>query len=339
VVTSESPSDLTVKDLLDAGVHFGHQTKRWNPKMRPFIFGKRNGIHIIDLAKSLALLNAARKFVYDVVVSGRGILFVGTKKQAQEVIKSVAERCGQHYVTTRWLGGTLTNSHTIRGSVKRMRELEEMEKRGDFDKLPKKEVARLRHELSKLQRNLTGIANMAEPPGALFVVDVNREAIAVAEANRLQIPVIAIVDTNCDPDPIDYPIPGNDDAIRSVKLITDALAQTVEKAAAEYARVAAEQAREKQAQEQAEAAPEKAGGEERKPRARGQRKPRAGGQSVEAAEIVRAARGQVEAPASATAAKDAATGAVAPDGNSAPGAAAATPAQGRAKSADSPPAA
>jgi small subunit ribosomal protein S2 len=274
VVSTEVPSEVGVRALLDAGLHFGHQTKRWNPKMKPYIFDKRNGIHIIDLAKSLVLLREAKTFAEDVVLGGKSILFVGTKKQAQEVIKSVAIRCSQHYVTTRWLGGTLTNNPTIRRSVRRMRELQEMEKRGDFQTLPKKEVSRLRRELDKLQTHLTGVAMMDELPGALFVVDVNREAIAVAEANRLHIPVIAIVDTNCDPDPIDYPIPGNDDAIRAVKVVTDALAQSVEKAVAEYARKAAEQARQKEA----EAAQAKAAGvgapEGRKPRERGGRRPR-----------------------------------------------------------------
>jgi small subunit ribosomal protein S2 len=274
VVSTEVPSEVGVRALLDAGLHFGHQTKRWNPKMKPYIFDKRNGIHIIDLAKSLVLLREAKTFAEDVVLGGKSILFVGTKKQAQEVIKSVAIRCSQHYVTTRWLGGTLANNPTIRRSVRRMRELQEMEKRGDFQTLPKKEVSRLRRELDKLQTHLTGVAMMDELPGALFVVDVNREAIAVAEANRLHIPVIAIVDTNCDPDPIDYPIPGNDDAIRAVKVVTDALAQSVEKAVAEYARKAAEQARQKEA----EAAQAKAAGvgapEGRKPRERGGRRPR-----------------------------------------------------------------
>lgn len=258
MVTPELPPEVGVRELLEAGLHFGHQTKRWNPKMKPFIFDKRNGIHIIDLAKSLAKLQEAQKFLFDLVASGRNVLFVGTKKQAQEVIKSVAQRSGQFYVTSRWLGGTLTNIQTIRRSVKRMREIEEMEKSGAMDKLPKKEVARLRHELEKLQRNLTGVAGMESLPGALFVVDVNREAIAVREANRLHIPVVAIVDTNCDPDPIDYPIPGNDDSIRSVKLVTDVLARTLERAVEEYSRIAAEELRQKAAAPAADAEGEKA---------------------------------------------------------------------------------
>jgi small subunit ribosomal protein S2 len=263
-----------LKELLEAGVHFGHETKKWNPKMKRYIFGEKNKIYIIDLEKTQEAIRGSCAFLRKTASEGGQILFVGTKKQAQEVIKSVAIRCSQHYVTTRWLGGTLTNNPTIRRSVRRMRELQEMEKRGDFQTLPKKEVSRLRRELDKLQTHLTGVAMMDELPGALFVVDVNREAIAVAEANRLHIPVIAIVDTNCDPDPIDYPIPGNDDAIRAVKVVTDALAQSVEKAVAEYARKAAEQARQKEA----EAAQAKAAGvgapEGRKPRERGGRRPR-----------------------------------------------------------------
>ena len=249
----EAPEGIGVRDLLEAGLHFGHQTKRWNPKMKRYIFDKRNGIHIIDLAKSLVMLQSALEFVHDVVANGRSILFVGTKKQAQQVIKETAVACDQHYVTNRWLGGTLTNSNTIRRSVARMREIQEIEKTG----MPshKKEAARLRRELEKLSRNLSGVANMDQHPGALFVVDINREAIAVAEARKLNIPVIAIVDTNCDPDPIDYVIPGNDDAIRAIKLITAALADSIQRAAAEYAKKAAELARQKA---EAEKAAEKA---------------------------------------------------------------------------------
>jgi small subunit ribosomal protein S2 len=197
------------------------------------------------------MLNQALQFVYDVIVSGKSILFVGTKKQAQQVVKDAALSCGQHYVTHRWLGGTLTNNQTIRRSVKRMLSIEEMEKDGTLQKMPKKEAASARREMEKLRRNLCGVVNMAEPPGAVFVVDINREAIAVAEANKLQIPVVAVVDTNCDPDPIRYVIPGNDDAIRAVKLVAAAVAQTVEKASAEYAKIAAEAARRRAAAQQA----------------------------------------------------------------------------------------
>ncbi len=243
VTLADIPADVTLQDLLDAGVHFGHQTKRWNPKMKPFVFDKRNGIHIIDLAKSLEQLEKAKTFVHDMAAHGKSILFVGTKKQAQQVMKDLAVECGQPYVTTRWLGGTLTNSRTIRTRVKTMRDIEKMEQDGSMDKLPKKEVSVLRHELEKLHKNLSGVADMGAQPGAMFVVDVNREAIAIAEANRLHIPVIAIVDTNCNPDPIDYPIPGNDDAIRGIRLIAGALAQAIRKGTEEYSKIAAEEAR------------------------------------------------------------------------------------------------
>ena len=239
---AEVPADLTVQHLLDAGLHFGHQTKRWNPKMKSFVFDKKNGIHIIDLDKSLEQLNKAKQFVQDTAAHGKPVLFVGTKKQAQQVIKEMAAECGQPYVTSRWLGGTLTNSQTIRRRIKYMRDLERMEQDGSFEKMPKKEVSVIKHELEKLRKNLTGIANMSGMPGALFVVDVNREAIAVQEAGRLHIPVIAIVDTNCDPDPIDYPIPGNDDAIRGIKLIAGTLAQAIQKGAADYSKIAVEEA-------------------------------------------------------------------------------------------------
>lgn len=239
------PKRIGVRDLLEAGLHFGHQTKRWNPKMRRYIFDKRNGIHIIDLAKSLVHLNAALEFLHEVVVSGKSILFVGTKKQAREIVRETAESSGQHFVNTRWLGGTLTNSATIRKRVRRLRELEEMEKENGFAGVPKKEAAVMRHELEKLRRNLAGIARMESLPGAMFVVDITREGIAVKEANRLGIPVVAIVDTNCDPDPIDYPIPGNDDAIRAIKLICGAVQETVKSSNEEYGRVAAEIARKK----------------------------------------------------------------------------------------------
>ena len=236
----EARPGVSVKDLLDAGLHFGHQTKRWNPKMKRYIFDKRNGIHIIDLTKSAVMLEQAMQFVYDTAVTGRRILFVGTKKQAQQVIKDAAVSGGQPYVTQRWLGGTLTNSITIRRSVKRMRDLQALEKKDAFATMHKKEASVLRHELEKLSRNLSGVADMSELPGALFVVDIAREAIAVKEANKLKIPVVAIVDTNCDPDPIDYVIPGNDDAIRAIKLVATAVAETVRRGADEYAKVAAE---------------------------------------------------------------------------------------------------
>ncbi|MCX7591148.1 MAG: 30S ribosomal protein S2 [Kiritimatiellae bacterium] len=244
----QSGTNITIRDLIEAGLHFGHQTKRWNPKMARYIFGKRNGIHIIDMAKTLVLLEEARKFVADVTAHGKCVLLVGTKKQAQGIIEETAKACGQPYVTHRWLGGTLTNRETIRGSVNRMRELEAQEQKDGFASYSKKHAASIRRELEKLRRNLTGIANMTELPGALFVIDINREAIAVAEANRLNIPVVAIVDTNCDPDPIDYVIPGNDDALRAISLVVRVIAEAIQSGAREYAKVAAELAREKETQ-------------------------------------------------------------------------------------------
>jgi small subunit ribosomal protein S2 len=195
--------------------------------MKRFIFDKRNGIHIIDLTKTHAMLKASLAFIREVALSGRHVLLVGTKKQAQTPVKETAERCGEYYVTTRWLGGMLTNNATIRRSVSRMREIETLERKDGFASMPKKEAAALRHELEKLRRNLTGVADMTELPGALFVVDITREAIAVGEARRLGIPVVAVVDTNCDPDLVDYPVPGNDDAIRAIRLLTSRVADAV----------------------------------------------------------------------------------------------------------------
>ncbi|MCS7233098.1 MAG: 30S ribosomal protein S2 [Synergistetes bacterium] len=218
---------VSMKQLLEAGVHFGHQTKRWNPKMKEYIFTERNGIYIIDLQKTLKKIEEAYNFVKERVMNGGTVLFVGTKRQAQDVVKSEAERCEMFYVNQRWLGGLLTNFKTIRKRIERLKELEEMEKEGMFEVLPKKEVVRLEREKSKLGRYLGGIKEMTDLPDVLFVVDPRKEKIAVTEANRLEIPVVAIVDTNCDPDPVDYPIPGNDDAIRSIKLITSIIADAV----------------------------------------------------------------------------------------------------------------
>lgn len=220
-------SVITMKQLLEAGVHFGHQTRRWNPKMAPYIFTERNGIYIIDLQKTVKKMEEAYAFVKEVVQEGKSILFVGTKKQAQEAIREEAERCGMFYVNERWLGGMLTNFATIRRRVERLIELEKMEETGYFDLLPKKEVTKLRAEKEKLQRFLGGIKNMKELPGALFIVDTRKERIAVLEARKLGIPIVGIVDTNCDPDEIDYVIPGNDDAIRAVRLITSKIADAV----------------------------------------------------------------------------------------------------------------
>ncbi|AZR72371.1 30S ribosomal protein S2 [Anoxybacter fermentans] len=220
-------SVVTMKQLLESGVHFGHQTRRWNPKMKPYIFTERNGIYIIDLQQTVKLVDVAYNFVRDLASQGKTILFVGTKKQAQETIKREAERCGMPYVNQRWLGGMLTNFQTIRKRVDRLEELERMAEDGTFDRLPKKEVARLTKERDKLLRFLGGIRNMKRLPDALFIADPRKEDIAVAEANKLGIPVIAIVDTNCDPDVVDYIIPGNDDAIRAVKLLTSVIADAV----------------------------------------------------------------------------------------------------------------
>lgn len=220
-------SILNMKQLLEAGVHFGHQTRRWNPKMEPYIFMERNGIYIIDLQKTVRMVDEAYEFVKNTVAGGGSILFVGTKKQAQETIEQEATRCGMHYVNKRWLGGTLTNFQTIRKRIQRLHTLEEMETDGSFDVLPKKEVIQLKREKEKLEKFLGGIKNMRGLPQALYVVDPRKEKIAVAEARKLGIPVIAIVDTNCDPDLIDYIIPGNDDAIRAVKLLTATIADAV----------------------------------------------------------------------------------------------------------------
>jgi len=253
MTTANVPQDVTIQDLLEAGLHFGHRTKRWNPKMGKFLFGQRNGIYIIDLEQTLSGLQEARQFIYDTVARGGQVLFVGTKKQAQESLKEVAVTYKQPYVVNRWLGGTLTNHETIRKSIARMRDIDQMEKDESINALPKKEIAKIRHEWKKLDYNLRGIENMKGNPGAMFVVDVNSEAIAVAEANRLNIPVIALVDANVNPDPVDYPIPANDDAIRGIKLITELIGITIQQAAGEYAKVAAEEAR-KRAIAEAEAA-------------------------------------------------------------------------------------
>jgi len=218
---------VTMKELLEAGVHFGHLTRRWNPKMKPYIYGERNGIYIIDLHQTLKGIEAACDFVNQVVSEGKPVLFVGTKKQAQESVAAAAQRCGMFYVTQRWLGGMLTNWQTIRQRIQRLRQLREMEQEGVFEVLPKKEAARLQEEMEKLELVLGGIKEMPGLPGALFIVDTKEEHIAVREARRLHIPIIAIVDTNCDPDEVDYIIPGNDDAIRAIKLISDKIAEAV----------------------------------------------------------------------------------------------------------------
>ena len=218
---------ISMKQLLEAGVHFGHQTRRWNPKMAKYIFTERNGIYIIDLQKTVRKVDEAYNFVRSVAQSGKAVLFVGTKKQAQEAVKEEATRAGQFYVNERWLGGMLTNYQTIQKRIKRLKELEQMEADGTFDVLTKKEVQSLRHEMGKLEKYLGGIKEMNRLPGALFVVDPRKERVADAEARKLRIPIVAIVDTNCDPDEIDYVIPGNDDAIRAVRLLTGRMADAV----------------------------------------------------------------------------------------------------------------
>ena len=218
---------VSMKQLLEAGVHFGHQTRRWNPKMARYIFTERNGIYIIDLQKTVKKLDEAYNFVRDVAAEGGDILFVGTKKQAQESIRDEATRCGMHYVNARWLGGMLTNFRTIRKRIDRLEQLRTMSEDGTFDLLPKKEVVKLQLEIEKLEKFLGGVKNMQGLPKALFIVDPHKERIAVAEARKLNIPIVAIVDTNCDPDEIDYVIPGNDDSIRAVKLIAGTMANAV----------------------------------------------------------------------------------------------------------------
>lgn len=240
-------SVISMKQLLEAGVHFGHQTRRWNPKMAPYIYTERNGIYIIDLQKSVGKVDEAYKAIFDIAAEGGNILFVGTKKQAQDAVATEAQRCGMYYVNQRWLGGMLTNFKTIQSRIARLRQIETMSEDGTFDVLPKKEVIELKKEWEKLEKNLGGIKNMKRIPDAIFIVDPKKEAICVQEAHILGIPLIGIVDTNCDPEEIDYVIPGNDDAIRAVKLIVSKMADAVIAAnqgetAEEYADVAEDEA-------------------------------------------------------------------------------------------------
>ena len=220
-------ANVSMRQMLEAGVHFGHQARYWNPKMAPYIFGERNKIHIINLEKTLPLFNDAMNFVSGLAARKGTILFVGTKRAAQEAVREAASRCGMPFVDHRWLGGMLTNFKTIRSRIRRMERIEKMEESGEFALLPKKEVIKLRHEYEKLQKNLGGIRNMKELPGVIFIVDPRKERIAIAEARALNIPIVGIVDTNCDPDEIDYVIPGNDDAIRAVKLLASKIADAV----------------------------------------------------------------------------------------------------------------
>lgn len=248
-------ANITMKEFLEAGVHFGHQTRRWNPKMKEYIYGERNGIYIIDLQKTLKLFKEAAKFVSDLGREGKSILFVGTKRQAQEAIAEEATRCGMFYVNHRWLGGLLTNYSTIQKSIQRLKELEEMSRDGRYELLPKKEVQRLERERKHLEQNLAGIKEMAGLPDALFVVDSHNEEIAVQEARKLGVPVVAIVDTNCDPDRVDYVIPGNDDALRAIRLFTSRIADAVLEGhqAAEEQRLEAEKVAAEKAAEELEA--------------------------------------------------------------------------------------
>jgi small subunit ribosomal protein S2 len=283
---------ISMKQLLEAGVHFGHQTKRWNPKMKPYIFGARNGIYIIDLQKTVVLARSALRFVSESVGKGGSVLFVGTKKQAQDAIKEESVRSGQFSVTNRWLGGTLTNFKTVKQGIDRLKTIEKMAADGTYERLPKKEVAQLEREREKLEKNLGGIKDLSRLPSALFVIDTKKEHIAVHEANRLGIPVVAVVDTNCDPEGIDYVIPGNDDAIRSIRLFTGKVAEACIEGKARYSAWAAEHGQEiRQGEEDRDAASER-GMKDRRDR-RDRRGPRSGppredrGAASAAVEVVR----------------------------------------------------
>jgi small subunit ribosomal protein S2 len=247
---------IGIKELLEGGVHFGHQTKRWNPKMKPFIFEARNGIHIIDLSKSVKQLEAACDFLTSTVRKGGMVLFVGTKKQAQEAVREAAKACNQYWVTERWLGGTLTNFNTVKRSIARMKQIEKMDADGTINEYVKQEQSMLRREAARIRKNLDGIRNMDKFPAAMFVVDIKREHNAVAEARRLKIPIVAVVDTNCDPDLVDYPIAGNDDAIRSVRVILQTIVQTIVAARADFESRSARRRPEEGASETEAAAPE-----------------------------------------------------------------------------------
>lgn len=288
---------ITLKDLFDAGLHFGHQTKRWNPKMKGYIFDKRNGIHIIDLAQTVGLLDDAAAFIRDTVLAGKKVLFVATKKQVAELVKETAVAVDQFYVTERWLGGTLTNAKTIRSSVKRMRQLQATAKAngGELSE-HKQENSMLRRELAKLEKNLTGVADMVEQPGAVVVIDCVKELNAVKEATRLHIPVVGLVDTNADPEPIEYVIPGNDDSVRGVEIILAGLKKVIESANQEYGAKAAEENRKREAERAQRDATEKAARAERKAKAPA-RAPRAGAakKPAVAANVKAAARAAKEA--------------------------------------------
>ena len=292
---------ITLKDMFDAGLHFGHQTKRWNPKMKGYIFDKRNGIHIIDLQQSVELLDEAAQFVKDVVLAGKKILFVATKKQMSEMVKEAAAGVEQFYMTERWLGGTLTNAKTLRSSVKRMRQLQATAKaNGGQLSEHKQENSVLRRELAKLEKNLTGVADMSEQPGAIFVIDCVKEANAVKEAVRLRIPVVAVVDTNADPEPVDHVIPGNDDSVRGVELILNGIVKVIKDANVEYGAKAAEASAKREAERSAREASERAARAERKAkvtasRSAGAKRPAGAKKPVVAANVKAAARAAKEA--------------------------------------------
>ena len=304
---TSAATGLTLKDLFDAGLHFGHQTKRWNPKMKSYIFDKRNGIHIIDLTQTVTLIDEAAEFLRKTILDGKKVLFVATKKQAQEIVKQAAEDCGQFYMTERWLGGTLTNAHTIRGSVKRMKQLQAFgAKNNGVLSVHKQENSMLRRELAKLEKNLTGIADMEEKPGAVFIVDVCRELNAVKEASRLEIPIVAITDTNADPDPIDYVIPGNDDSVRGIELIVNGIVKVIKEADAEYSRVAAEAAakrdqerKEREDKERANRREKSAAKKEAAAKGETAKKPAKGGVSNDVKQAARAAKEAAESKAKA----------------------------------------
>ena len=296
---------ITLKDLFDAGLHFGHQTKRWNPKMKGYIFDKRNGIHIIDLQQSVELLDEAAQFVKDTIIAGKKLLFVGTKKQIAELVKNAAVEVDQFYVTERWLGGTLTNAKTLRSSVKRMKQLQATAKAngGELSE-HKQENSMLRRELTKLETNLTGVAEMAEQPGAVIIIDCVKEANAVKEATRLGIPVVAVVDTNADPEPIDYVIPGNDDSVRGVELILEGFKKVIKSANEEYTARAAEASAKRAAERAARDEAEKAARAERKAKvsvkpAAGAKKPAKKGLAADVKAAARAAKEAAEIKAKA----------------------------------------
>ncbi len=293
---------ISMKQLLEAGVHFGHQTKRWNPKMKPYIFGARNGIYIIDLQKTVGLARSALRFVSDAVAKGGSVLFIGTKKQAQDAVREEATRSGQYFVTNRWLGGTLTNFKTIKTGIERLKTLEKMKEDGTYDRLPKKEVAANEREREKLEKNLGGIKDLPRLPAAIFVIDTKKEHIAVHEANRLGIPVVAVVDTNCDPEGIDYVIPGNDDAIRSIRLFTGKVAEACLEGKSRHAKWVAEHGAQEERGEDRDAASERGPKDRRDRGGRGgerQRRERREDRGAASANVEVLRKGEV-APAPAT---------------------------------------